>query len=57
MGEGGLVSGILLFRSYFTIRLKIGLCVYMSFICSSFVLRLCMWNCSSVFSRGPFVLL
>jgi hypothetical protein len=28
--------------------------LYVSFICSFFVLRLCMWNHSSVFSRGPF---
>jgi hypothetical protein len=52
VGDGGLVNGLLLCGSYFMIRSKVGLC--RSFISSFFVLRLCMWNLSGVFSRGPF---
>jgi hypothetical protein len=40
----------------FMFKSNVGLCVsvYVSFVCSFCLLRLCVWKRSRVFNRGPF---
>jgi hypothetical protein len=56
LGEGELVSDVLLSGIYFMIRSNMALCVSVcvSLICNFYSLKLCMRDRSHVFNMGPF---